>query len=198
MHTKEPLGTAAPSNTEGEVPRGFVATAHAHAHAHPEQSNRKTTMQIELARNPRYTAGPSTEIVPSPRASAEKRRPGSGGEGLFRSLPTPKTKKPPTLWTPLRPRRALHAALVLSAPFPHLSLFSLLSHCLCFCSQEKRPKNPTQIRRPLHRRSFWVLAAAAATREISPPASVSSPKIPAFFFSESFLSPWLVSFYCFL
>lgn len=80
---------------------------------------KKTTMQIVLAREPRQTACPSTEILPSTRVFADKRRP---GRGFCRfAPPRPKPSPPPPthihsgVWTSLRPRRTLHAALALSA-----------------------------------------------------------------------------------
>ena len=89
----------------------------------------------------------------------------------------------PPLWTPLRLHRALHAALVLPSHPPSLS------------SGKKKPEIPAQTRRLLHRRSSWVLLAAAP-REISPPPPVSSPKIRAFPL-PAFVSP-VVLICCFL
>lgn len=132
----------------------------------PRQKLQKTTMQIELARNPRQTTGPSTKILPRPRASAEKRRP-------VRGFCARKTKTPPSLhFVPVD--RALHASLVPSSAPPSLSL---LSTAFVF-ARKKYPKRPCA--NP---------SSCPPTKLLSPPrrlyvgllASVSSPKIPVFF-----------------
>jgi hypothetical protein len=113
--------------------------------------------------------------------------PGEGGAFALRKHPTLDSTSSPSS-TPRRSSTICSLPLSLSE--------SLLS--LVFAG-EKKPENPAQIRRLLHRRSSWVLAAAP--REISPPPSVSGPKIrafplPAFVFPAVLIccflgSPWM-------
>jgi hypothetical protein len=94
----------------------------------------------------------------------KKSTPWKRGFCLLRSeKPLPALPRSASSFPSSTPRRS---STLSTFPPPH----SLSSSCLCFCSQEKKTKSPARNRRPLHRRSFWVLLPAK-----DQPAGVGKP-----------------------